>query len=48
MSAARRYMARFFGFFLGAACGFGGVLSILRTRLRGLVVAWGFALAQAV
>lgn len=31
-SGARRYLARFFGFFFGAfPCGFGGVLSILRS-----------------
>lgn len=34
---ARRYLARFFGFFFGAfPCGFGGVLSILRSTSSGL------------
>ena len=35
-SGARRYLARFFGFFFGALpCGFGGVLSILRSTSSG-------------
>ena len=36
-SGARRYLARFFGFLFGALpCGFGGVLSILRSTSSGL------------
>lgn len=36
-SGARPYLARFFGFFFGALpCGFGGVLSILRSTSSGL------------
>lgn len=36
-SGARRYLARFFGFFFGALpCGFGGVLSILRSTSSGV------------
>ena len=36
-SGARRYFVRFFGFFFGALpCGFGGVLSILRSTSSGV------------
>lgn len=40
---ARRYLARFFGFFCGVplACGFGGVLSILRSTSSGLGLEFG-------
>lgn len=42
---ARRYLARFFGFFFGSALprGFGGVLSILRSTSSGLGVGLGLS-----
>lgn len=47
-SGARRYLARFFGFFFGALpCGFGGVLSILRSTSSGFGSGLGFASAMA-
>ena len=46
---ARRYLARFFGcFFVGALpCGFGGVLSILRSTSSGLGGDLGFSSVMA-
>jgi hypothetical protein len=48
-SGARRYLARFFGFFFGSAlpCGFGGVLSILRSTSSGLCGGLGFSSVMA-
>jgi hypothetical protein len=48
-SGARRYLARFFGFFFGAAlpCGFGGVLSILRSTSSGLGLCFGGSFGMA-
>lgn len=44
-TGARRYLARFFGFFCGALpCGFGGVLSILRSTSSGFWVGLGSCL----
>jgi hypothetical protein len=46
-SGARRYLARFFGFFFGAfPCGFGGVLSILRSTSSGLMGGLGFSVGM--
>lgn len=45
---ARRYLARFFGFFFGALpCGFGGVLSILRSTSSGFGSGLAFASIMA-
>ncbi|HZT04353.1 MAG TPA: hypothetical protein VFA39_19050 [Steroidobacteraceae bacterium] len=43
------YFARFFGFFFGAAlpCGFGGVLSILRSTSSGFGLGLGFSSVMA-
>lgn len=46
VTEARRYLARFFGFFFGALpCGFGGVLSILRSTSSGFGLGFGSVIA---
>lgn len=47
-AARRRYLARFFGFFFGVLpCGFGGVLSILRSTSSGFGFGLGFSSVMA-
>lgn len=43
----RAYLAAFFRFFFALPCGFGGVLSILRSTSSGLGAGFGFSCVMA-